>query len=906
MQAARKIGILKIGKFLIMAVKFFVVPPARTTRPMHRLSRLRTRALVLVLLALIPALFLALFSAWRIYESEVEHLRKQAATLSQLSAADLERTIAEAGRLLGVLAELPQVRGGDPATCSALLRRVAAHHPEYIQLGAGWPDGQVFCNSRPLNGPLNVASQPGWQQALETRQMVIGAYQLSSITGQPVLPVRYPALDEAGEVLMIVSAALDVRAFENLNRLIESQPQAEVTVFNADGLVIYHLPEAARWSGVSAAATQLWADIASSQPGASVTSSEFDGIERIYGVSRAVSHGPGTAFTTAVGIPAATALEQLGPQFALHAAGLLLAAALAVSVAWNWGNRGILQPLQNVLTAIERLKAGELEARAAAGSGEELDELARGFNEMAEALSQQVTRQRQLLDELAESEERLRLALEAASQGLYDLDVQSGATVVSPEYARMLDYEPDGFVETNALWRARLHPDDHAAVSEIYEAYIAGEIPEYRVEFRQRTRSGAWKWILSLGRIVSWDRQGRPLRMLGFHTDITERKAAEQTLRASEARYRELFHANPHPMWIYDLQTLAFLDVNQAAVTHYGYSRQEFLAMTLKDIRPAETVPRLLADVASSAQPLNESGVWRHIKKNGELITVEIRSHTVDFDGRPARLVLSHDVTERLAAEAEIRRLNAELEQRVQARTAQLTAANQELEAFSYTVSHDLRAPLRAIDGYSRILAEEYAAPLDQEGLRLLAVIRDNTHKMERLISDLLELARLSRSALDFSPVDMRALASAAYHELAEAGATETFQFELGALPQACGDARQLRQVWDNLLGNAIKYSRPKNVRWIAVEGREEVQELVYCVRDRGVGFNPDTAHKMFGLFQRLHTAEEFEGTGLGLAIVERIVLRHGGRVWAEGAPGEGAAIYFTLPIRECDDGRQA
>jgi PAS domain S-box-containing protein len=550
-------------------------------------------------------------------------------------------------------------------------------------------------------------------------------------------------------------------------------------------------------------------------------------------------------------------------------AGLLAGWVLGLGLAW-WGcNRYLILPLETLEAAVMASEASHHQAG----------------------------------QDLHISEERLRLALKAANQGLYDLNVQTGATVVSPEYAHMLGYAPDDFVETNTAWRERLHPDDREPVYQAYQDYIAGRRMEYRIEFRQRTRGGSWKWILSLGRIVTWDDAGQPLRMLGTHTDITYRKAAEETLQRSEARYRELFQVNPNPMWIYDLETLAFLDVNETAVARYGYSRQEFLSMTLKDIRPAEDIPRMLEDVASTENELNEAGLWRHVKKDGQVIFVEIRSHTIDFDGRPARLVLSHDVTEQLAAEAEILRLNAELEQRVEQRTAQLTAANQELEAFSYSVSHDLRAPLRAIDGFSRILAEEYAGVLDEEGLRLLAVIRDNTERMDRLISDLLELARLSRSTLEINRVDMHALASAAFQELTGVGGSESFHFELSPLPEACGDARQLRQVWNNLFGNAIKYSLPSDERRITVSGQAASAELVFCVRDRGVGFNPDYAHKIFGLFQRLHKAEEFEGTGLGLAIVERIIMRHGGRVWAEGRPGEGAAFYFTLPIRECDDG---
>jgi signal transduction histidine kinase len=264
-------------------------------------------------------------------------------------------------------------------------------------------------------------------------------------------------------------------------------------------------------------------------------------------------------------------------------------------------------------------------------------------------------------------------------------------------------------------------------------------------------------------------------------------------------------------------------------------------------------------------------------------------------------LLLRQEGEERARAEDQVHALNSRLARRA----AQLEVSNRELEGFSYSVSHDLRIPLRAISGYAQIMEEDYGAEVDDEGRRLLGLVRGNANTMNTLIDDLLTFSRLGNKALKKAEVDMEQLAHAALLQCgaAEAGGAAAAEIRIGALPKAPGDAALLRQVWTNLIANAIKYSATRSPAHIEVSGELQGEEAVYRVSDDGVGFDMRYAHKLFGVFQRLHGVDEYPGTGVGLAIVQRVVMRHGGRVWADAKPGLGATFSFTLPLRETEPG---
>jgi light-regulated signal transduction histidine kinase (bacteriophytochrome) len=251
------------------------------------------------------------------------------------------------------------------------------------------------------------------------------------------------------------------------------------------------------------------------------------------------------------------------------------------------------------------------------------------------------------------------------------------------------------------------------------------------------------------------------------------------------------------------------------------------------------------------------------------------------------------DITDRKNKELEIQKLNAELGKSIE----QQKALNKELESFSYSVSHDLRAPLRSIDGYTRILQEDYGAKMDEEGHRIMKTIMNNAQKMNKLIDDLLSFSRLGKQSLDKVELDMNVIFSSIINDMKSHGPGEKTEFELKPLLNAWADRNLITQVIVNLLGNAIKYSSKKDHPRVEIGSYKEKDMHVYYIKDNGTGFDMAYYDKLFGIFQRLHSPSEFEGTGVGLAIVQRIVNRHQGRVWAEAVPDEGATFYFSLPI---------
>lgn len=385
--------------------------------------------------------------------------------------------------------------------------------------------------------------------------------------------------------------------------------------------------------------------------------------------------------------------------------------------------------------------------------------------------------------------------------------------------------------------------------------------------------------------------------------DIGKRKEAESALRESELRYRRLLESVTDYIYSVTVEEGTAVSTTHAAacVAVTGYTSRDYdldpelwFNMVHPDDRKAVLLQADLILSGDNVPPLEH----RIMHKDGMVLWIKntvVRRY--DEEGTlVAYDALVSDITGRKLAEEEIKRLNEELEVRIKERTAQLETANNELESFSYSVSHDLRAPLRHISGFSQALMEEYGDKIDTEGKGYLQRLCSASLRMSDLIDALLSLSRLSRSQLSFVPVDLTAMAGRVASDLKQRRPERTVKFNIAKGLTVHGDPGLLHAVMENLLGNAWKYSSKKSSAYIEFAGNDAGAEHMFYVSDNGAGFDMEYVDKLFAPFQRLHREDEFEGTGIGLATVQRIIHRHGGRVWAEGESGKGAKFYFTIP----------
>ena len=424
--------------------------------------------------------------------------------------------------------------------------------------------------------------------------------------------------------------------------------------------------------------------------------------------------------------------------------------------------------------------------------------------------------------------------------------------------------------------------------------------------------------LLSARKLSDPDQDASARILLGIQ-DITEVLHFQTAAREGAEKFKLLFERSPLPKWAFDIETLRFVEVNEAAVQHYGYSRDEFLRMSVLDVCTLEAGDALKVAAVCPPFRLGERETCQHRKMSGEIIDVEVRSTEITLAGKRVWLSSLNDFTERKRAEEQVARVNEELEKRVLERTQELREANAaltrqaeellrsnaELERFAYISSHDLQEPLRTISSFTRLLATRYKGKLDADADDFIGFVVDNADLMQQRIKDLLLYSRLSARGKRLEAVDFEVLWTRAKADLATEIDNTRAVLTSDPLPTVWGDAVQLGQVLQNLLANALKFRGAEPPR-IHVSAKlispdlsppsKAAAEWVFSVSDNGIGIEPQYAERIFVLFKRLHTQTDYPGTGIGLSICKRIVESHGGRIWVSSRLGHGATFYFSIP----------
>ena len=491
-------------------------------------------------------------------------------------------------------------------------------------------------------------------------------------------------------------------------------------------------------------------------------------------------------------------------------------------------------------------------------------------------------------EELKRNEERYRRIFETSPLGILTSNIKGTITSCNPAFASMSGYTVEDFVGTHFTKLPTLHTQKLELYWDLFQNTLSGKnIDNFTLTWKHRNgniRTG--KANTSIIR-----KEGKIHEIQIIVEDITEKKQAEQAIAESDERFRQLSNLATEGILIHENGICT--DCNLAFSKITGYSQEELIGM---DLISTLITPEFHEITINSIQQNNlEPYEIEFFHKKGHVVPIRLHSRPIEWQGVKSRIVNVQDITQQKKAENKILMLNKELEERVNLRTTQLQEANKELEAFSYSVSHDLQAPVRAIRGFSDIINEEYEDQIPEEVKEYFERIQASTKKMNQLINGLLDLSRLGRKNLHVETIKFDAMANKIFQELAASEQGRTIKFTANTNQTILADKEMLTILLRNLIGNAVKYTRREPNPEIIFSVQTNNNQPVFYISDNGVGFDMEYAEKLFQPFQRLHTGELFEGTGVGLSLVKRIIQHHQGNVWVESEEGKGTTFYFTI-----------
>ncbi|HET7731120.1 MAG TPA: GAF domain-containing protein [Usitatibacter sp.] len=915
---------------------------------------LRLRLVLLVLIPSLPLFVLALYSSERQRASDLDNARIRLTMISQLGAAELRAAVENGRDVMSILAQMPGLAEGDPTACKHAFQELLQGSGRFGALFVTDRHGRALCHSAPLPGEVSYADRAYFRRARDTGQFVVGEALIGRLTGKALLGMAQPLKDARGEFRGILFLGYDLRWFGDRFGSRLSAEGVTFGLWGPDGTILYRYPDPDRWIGRRVADAGIARAVASRQEEMLVSDAVgLTGRPTMYAIT-GTEKWSATPISVTAGIEKSALEVPADAVFRRSMAASATVFALALAAAIWLGESGIRRRAVAIAGAARRMAAGDLSARSALPpSTDELGGLSDSFDRMAVTLDRRTRALRVLSavnqalvhagDEDALLREACRIVVEdggfASCWVGYPQHDEGRRVTFMAQYGidaatlagRKLSW---GDVEggRGPVGRAlregkpvviRNIEDDTGegssrefALQHGYRAYAAFPIRTHGevlgmlgINARERGRFDEHEVAVleELADDLGFGIQAmRDRAAVDRHAAALEDMVAQRTgeLQAANRFLDSIVEIIPQMIFVKDAATLRFVRFNRAGEELLGYRREELIGKGDADFFPPDQarhfVERDRAVLAGGRMvEIEEEPVQTRCHGTRYLHTRKVP--ILDEGGSPRYLLgISEDITERKERAREILALNAVLGQRAH----ELAEVNRELEAFSYSVSHDLRAPLRHIQGYVELLSASAADALPEKGQRYLRIITEAAGEMGQLIDDLLAFSRTARTEPHHTEVDMDELVRTSMEGLEMMVRDRNIEWRIGPLPRVRCDAALMRQVWANLLGNAVKYTRRRDPAVIEVGAAERPNSpLTFFVRDNGVGFDMAHARKLFGVFQRLHRAEDFEGTGIGLATVQRIVSRHGGRIWADAAPERGATFHFTLGVPQADAG---
>jgi PAS domain S-box-containing protein len=839
----------------------------------------------LLLAVAAPLVVVIAVAAYYDYQGAHRDSEATARQVVDITVADTEALIKDVRTRLDALAQRPLVQAMDPEHCDPALKDFLAFSPRYANITTVDREGYFICGAvpPPREHRVRIRDTEMLRRIVEEGRFQISKPLQGGISGRWSTTLAAPLRGASGAVVGAAGVAVDLVNWRFVASSAHLPEGMVIALIDADGTVVARSAAAAERVGRSARGIES-VDMALAQREGAARGKGPAGGDVIFAF-RAV---PETGWTVVVGIPVKVAFadsrESLLRVGELGTAAILLALLIALAL-----KRRIAGQVRRIANTARRVAAGATGARAQVEDIAEIAEVATRLNTMLDA------QDRRALALAREIEFRVlvaRLSGRALAGAPLDALLEEATAMISgalrADSCKVIESGP-----------GRISAGKSDASVDGETALVIGrpERPfgELRVQ-RNAPREFASAEIEFLGAMAN------VLALAAEKREVELQRDALGQERALLLERLELqFERMPIVCVLYD-ERFHVSDINPAAERTFGWRRDEVTGR-----HPFETfIPPGRHAIVERLFERLQAGEYVHasgesLRKDGTRVLLEwVNTPLHREDGTFIGMVsMAQDVTERNRAEEAIRKLNAELEDRVKRRTAQLEEANEELEAFSYSVSHDLRAPLRHIDGFARRLEHDLTgSPASAQ--RDLSIIRSSAKRMGELIDDLLRFSRTSRMPVSVGRVDLGALVQEmAAQAPPDLGAHE-IRWRIGKLPAVLADPSLLRIVLQNLISNAIKYSSTRAVAEIEIGSLRNPQgETVVYVRDNGVGFDMRYSNKLFGVFQRLHREDEFEGTGIGLATVRRILHRHGARIWGEGEPDRGATFSFTVTVAE-------